>query len=106
MTPIARTADLLIPVRPGGDLAVFNGRLQILIERGWIDAGVHRRARERGAEVEEVVKKYNAGRRDHADRLGKSPHPWTSARINDRASTGGGCPARRSAWSRPAGVYF
>ncbi|MGE5245967.1 MAG: molybdopterin oxidoreductase family protein [Betaproteobacteria bacterium] len=37
MTPIARTADLFIPVRPGGDIGVFNGMLHVMIERGWID---------------------------------------------------------------------
>jgi assimilatory nitrate reductase catalytic subunit len=37
LTPIARTADLYIPVRSGGDIGVFNSMLYILIERGWID---------------------------------------------------------------------
>lgn len=37
MTPIARTVDLFIPVRPGGDIGVFNGMLHVMIERGWID---------------------------------------------------------------------
>ncbi len=37
MTPVARTADLFIPVRPGGDIGVFNGMLHVMIERGWID---------------------------------------------------------------------
>jgi assimilatory nitrate reductase catalytic subunit len=37
LTPIARTADLFIPVRPGGDIGVFNGMLHVMIERGWID---------------------------------------------------------------------
>jgi len=37
MTPIARNADLFIPVRSGGDIGVFNGMLHIMIERGWID---------------------------------------------------------------------
>ena len=37
MTPIARTADLFIPVRPGGDIGVFNGMLHLMIEHGWID---------------------------------------------------------------------
>src|SRR6185295_4892907 len=36
-TPIARTADLYIPVRSGGDIGVFNSMLYVLIERGWID---------------------------------------------------------------------
>ena len=37
MTPLARTVDLFIPVRPGGDIGVFNGMLHVMIERGWID---------------------------------------------------------------------
>src|SRR5262244_4530054 len=37
MTPIARTADLFIPVRPGGDIGVFNGMLHVMLERGWVD---------------------------------------------------------------------
>ena len=37
MTPIARTVDLFIPVRPGGDIGIFNGMLHVMIERGWID---------------------------------------------------------------------
>ena len=37
MTPIARNADLFIPVRSGGDIGIFNGMLHIMIERGWID---------------------------------------------------------------------
>ena len=37
MTPIARTADLFIPVRSGGDIGVFNGMLHVMIQRGWID---------------------------------------------------------------------
>ncbi|MDE3155408.1 MAG: molybdopterin oxidoreductase family protein [Acidobacteriota bacterium] len=37
MTPIARTVDLFMPVRPGGDIGIFNGMLHVMIERGWID---------------------------------------------------------------------
>jgi assimilatory nitrate reductase catalytic subunit len=37
MTPIARTADLFLPVRPGRDSALMNGILHVLIEHGWID---------------------------------------------------------------------
>ena len=37
LTPIARTVDLYIPVRSGGDIGVFNGMLHVMIERGWID---------------------------------------------------------------------
>lgn len=37
LTPIARTVDLFIPVRPGGDIGVFNAMLHVMIERGWVD---------------------------------------------------------------------
>ncbi len=37
ITPIARTADLVLPVRPGRDSALLNGLLHVCIERGWID---------------------------------------------------------------------
>jgi assimilatory nitrate reductase catalytic subunit len=37
VTPLARTADLHIPVRPGGDTALMNGILHVVLERGWAD---------------------------------------------------------------------
>ena len=37
ITPIARTCDLFLPVKPGRDAALFDGVLQIMIERDWID---------------------------------------------------------------------
>ncbi|MGO8670193.1 MAG: molybdopterin oxidoreductase family protein, partial [Capsulimonadaceae bacterium] len=37
VTPLARTADLHIPVRSGGDSALMNGILHVVIARGWID---------------------------------------------------------------------
>jgi assimilatory nitrate reductase catalytic subunit len=37
MTPIARTADLFLPVKPGRDSALANGILHVMIESGWID---------------------------------------------------------------------
>jgi assimilatory nitrate reductase catalytic subunit len=37
MTPIARTADLFLPVRPGRDSALMNGILHVCIKNGWID---------------------------------------------------------------------
>jgi assimilatory nitrate reductase catalytic subunit len=39
ITPLARTCDLYLPVKPGRDAALFAGVLQIMIERGWIDRG-------------------------------------------------------------------
>jgi assimilatory nitrate reductase catalytic subunit len=37
ITPIARTCDLYLPVKPGRDAALFAGVLQLMIENGWID---------------------------------------------------------------------
>lgn len=37
VTPIARTADLHLPVRPGGDSALFGAMLKILVDNDWLD---------------------------------------------------------------------
>jgi assimilatory nitrate reductase catalytic subunit len=37
ITPIARTCDLFLPVKPGRDVALFNGVLHLMIEHGWVD---------------------------------------------------------------------
>jgi len=37
ITPIARTCDLFLPVKPGRDIALFNGVLQLMIENDWLD---------------------------------------------------------------------
>ena len=58
MTPIARNADLYIPVRSGGDIGVFNGMLHIMIERGWINREFIAQHTTGWEQVEEIVKKY------------------------------------------------
>lgn len=37
ITPVARTCDLFLPVKPGRDAALFAGVLQLMIENAWID---------------------------------------------------------------------
>ncbi|MCB0190694.1 MAG: molybdopterin oxidoreductase family protein [Anaerolineae bacterium] len=37
ITPIARTCDLFLPVKPGRDVALFNGILHLMIEKDWLD---------------------------------------------------------------------
>ena len=37
ITPIARTCDLYLPVKPGRDAALFNGILRLMIENDWLD---------------------------------------------------------------------
>ena len=58
MTPIARNADLFIPVRSGGDIGVFNGMLHVMIERGWIDREFIAQHTTGFDAVMETVKKY------------------------------------------------
>src|SRR5207237_1019475 len=58
MTPIARTADLFLPVRPGRDSALANGILHVMIERGWIDEEFINEHTLGFAEVRELVRQY------------------------------------------------
>jgi assimilatory nitrate reductase catalytic subunit len=37
ITPLARTCDLFLPVKPGRDVALFNGILHLMIENNWLD---------------------------------------------------------------------
>ncbi|HKE05586.1 MAG TPA: molybdopterin oxidoreductase family protein [Blastocatellia bacterium] len=37
ITPVARTCDLFLPVKPGRDVALFNGILHLMIENDWLD---------------------------------------------------------------------
>ncbi len=37
ITPVGRTADLYLPIKPGRDVALFNGILHLMIENDWLD---------------------------------------------------------------------
>ncbi|HEY7785679.1 MAG TPA: molybdopterin oxidoreductase family protein [Pyrinomonadaceae bacterium] len=37
ITPIARTCDLFLPIKPGRDIALFNGILNLMIENDYLD---------------------------------------------------------------------
>jgi assimilatory nitrate reductase catalytic subunit len=37
ITPVARTCDLFLPIKPGRDIALFNGILHLMIENEWLD---------------------------------------------------------------------
>jgi len=36
ITPVARTCDLFLPIKPGRDVALFNGILHLMIENDWL----------------------------------------------------------------------
>lgn len=52
VTPIARTCDLFLPIKPGRDIALFNGILHLMIENDWLD---HDYIRENTVGFEEVA---------------------------------------------------
>ncbi|HWH68484.1 MAG TPA: molybdopterin oxidoreductase family protein, partial [Candidatus Sulfotelmatobacter sp.] len=37
LTAIARTCDLFLPIKPGRDIALFNGILHLMIQNDWLD---------------------------------------------------------------------
>src|SRR5262249_6943096 len=37
ITPLARTCDVFVPIKPGRDAAMFAGVLQVMIKNGWVD---------------------------------------------------------------------
>ena len=39
ITPIARTCDLFLPIKPGRDIALFNGILHLMIANDWLNHG-------------------------------------------------------------------
>ncbi|MCC6492516.1 MAG: molybdopterin oxidoreductase family protein [Pirellulales bacterium] len=62
ITPIARTCDLFLPVKPGRDVALFNGILHLMIEQGWID--------------QEFIDRYTVG----FERVAEHVRQWTPQR--------------------------
>jgi assimilatory nitrate reductase catalytic subunit len=58
LTPIARTVDLYLPVRPGGDIGVFNSMLYVMLERGWVDRRFLAAHTTGWEQVEETVRRY------------------------------------------------
>ncbi len=59
MTPIARTADLYLPVRPGTDVYLFNTILSLMIQAGDIDSVFIEQHTTNFDEVKAAVAKYN-----------------------------------------------
>src|ERR1051326_1316646 len=58
ITPIARTADLFLPVRPGRDSALANGILHVMIEDGCLDEAFIAQHTHDFDKVRDLVKKY------------------------------------------------
>ncbi len=84
ITPIARTCDLYLPVRPGTDAALFNGVLRIMIENGWIDQAFVREYTNGFEALAEHVQQWTLRRTAEVtgvaeDRLLQAAHMWGTA---------------------------
>jgi assimilatory nitrate reductase catalytic subunit len=62
ITPVARTCDLFLPIKPGRDVALFNGILHLMIENDWLD--------------HEFIEKHTVG----FDAVAEHVHQWTPQR--------------------------
>ncbi len=62
ITPIARTCDVYLPIKPGRDVILFNGILRLMIEHDWLD--------------HEFIDNYTVG----FDALAESVKEWTPER--------------------------
>jgi assimilatory nitrate reductase catalytic subunit len=62
ITPIARTCDLFLPVKPGRDAALFSGILHLMIENDWLD--------------QEFIERWTNG----FDQVAANARQWTPAR--------------------------
>jgi assimilatory nitrate reductase catalytic subunit len=84
ITPIARTCDLFLPVRPGTDAALFNGVLRILIENDWLDRAFIRDHTVGFEELAEHVQQWTLRRTAEVtgvaeDRILQAAHLWGAA---------------------------
>ena len=62
LTPLARTCDLFLPVKPGRDSALFSGILRLMIENDWLDHA--------------FIQQHTVG----FEAVAESVQPWTLAR--------------------------
>ncbi len=84
-TPLARTADLWLPVRPGTDIAVLNAMLRQIIVDGLIDEDYLRERTHGWEQVRETVKPFTV---EYAQQLSgvSAEHILAAARLYGRAS--------------------
>jgi assimilatory nitrate reductase catalytic subunit len=85
-TPIARTADLWLPVRPGTDIALLNAMLRVIVHDGLVDEDYLRTRTTGWDKVRETVEAYPP---DLAERLSGVPAARiaAAARLYGRAAT-------------------
>src|SRR5690606_36087479 len=87
ITPIARTCDVYLPVRPGTDAALFNGVLRLLIENDWLDHAFIRDHTNGFEALAEHVQQWTLRRTAEVtgvaeDRILQASHLWGTARTS------------------------
>jgi assimilatory nitrate reductase catalytic subunit len=84
-TPLARTADLWLPVRPGTDIAVLNAMLRQIIVDGLIDEDYLRHRTHGWEQVRETVEPFTV---EYAQQLSgvSAEHILAAARLYGRAA--------------------
>src|SRR5437588_3342086 len=84
-TPLARTADLWLPVRPGTDVAVLNAMLRQIIVDGLIDEDYLRERTQGWEQVREAVEPFTL---EYAQQLSgvSAEHILAAARLYGRAA--------------------
>jgi assimilatory nitrate reductase catalytic subunit len=75
ITPLARTCDLVLPVKPGRDAALFAGILHLMIENDWLD---HEFIRQHTSNSRKRQKWSRSGRRSGRPKLRASARPPSS----------------------------
>jgi assimilatory nitrate reductase catalytic subunit len=85
-TPLARTADLWLPVRPGTDIVVLNAMLRQVIHDGLIDEAYLRERTNGWEQVRETVESYTP---EYAQKISGVPAARivAAARLYGRAAT-------------------
>ena len=80
ITPIARTGDLFLPIKPGRDAALFNGILHLMIEHDWLDHDFIEKHTIGFAQVAEYVREWTPRRTAEitgiAERLIRQAAEW------------------------------
>lgn len=88
ITPIARTCDLFLPVKPGRDAALFAGVLHLMIEHDWLD--------------HDFIEKYTVG----FDAVAQSVKEWTPTRTAEVTGITESSLRRAAEWWGTAATSF
>jgi assimilatory nitrate reductase catalytic subunit len=88
ITPIARTCDLFLPIKPGRDVALFNGILHLMIENDWLD--------------HEFIEQHTVG----FDQVAEHVTPWTPRRTAEVTGISEKAIRKAAEWWGPAQTSF